>query len=88
MVYRMAIVDRLCVAAKNGPVYSVEWNPNCTEFCIVYGCILLCDCLHREHTLAQLLIHDQGTYIYMNIQGALTQLSMQRACIDSNVCTW
>ncbi|KAK2180358.1 hypothetical protein NP493_446g01033 [Ridgeia piscesae] len=23
--------------AKNGPVYSVEWNPNCTEFCIVYG---------------------------------------------------
>jgi translation initiation factor 2A len=24
-------------AARDGPIYSVEWNPNGTEFCVVYG---------------------------------------------------
>ncbi|ELT97619.1 hypothetical protein CAPTEDRAFT_157320 [Capitella teleta] len=23
--------------AKSGPIYSVEWNPNSTDFCVVYG---------------------------------------------------
>lgn len=27
--------------AKNGPVYYVEWNPNSTEYCVVYGCKLV-----------------------------------------------
>ncbi|KAH7966790.1 hypothetical protein HPB49_019596 [Dermacentor silvarum] len=26
---------------KDGPVYSVEWSPECDHFCVVYGCILL-----------------------------------------------
>lgn len=28
-------------SAKNGPIYSVQWNPNSTDFCVVYGCILV-----------------------------------------------
>eukprot|EP00795_Rhopilema_esculentum_P016937 gene16937-8426_t len=24
---------------KKGPVYSVDWNPNSAEFCVIYGCI-------------------------------------------------
>ena len=36
---------RLCsdspMAGKKGPIYSVEWNPNSEEFCVVYGCILV-----------------------------------------------
>ena len=29
-----------CFTDKKGPVYAVEWSPNSTEFCVVYGCIL------------------------------------------------
>ncbi|KAH9383343.1 hypothetical protein HPB48_024558 [Haemaphysalis longicornis] len=25
---------------KEGPIYSVEWSPDCDHFCVVYGCIL------------------------------------------------
>jgi translation initiation factor 2A len=24
--------------AKPGPVYHVDWHPNSSEFCVVYGC--------------------------------------------------
>ena len=30
-----------CVPDKKGPIYSVMWNCKSTEFCVVYGCILL-----------------------------------------------
>jgi hypothetical protein len=26
--------------AKKGPIYALDWNPNSTQFCVVYGCIL------------------------------------------------
>ena len=31
---------RFSYLAKNGPVYSVAWNPKAINFCVVYGCIL------------------------------------------------
>ena len=30
----------LLFLAKSGPIYSVDWNPNSVEFCVVYGCIV------------------------------------------------
>jgi len=33
----------LPMSGKKGPIYSVEWNPNSEEFCVVYGCILVLD---------------------------------------------
>lgn len=24
---------------KRGPIYTVDWNPNSNEFCVIYGCI-------------------------------------------------
>ena len=34
----------LCVdvlfSDKKGPIYSVEWHPDSSHFCVVYGCIL------------------------------------------------
>jgi len=29
------------ISAKNGPVYDACWSPKSTEFCVVYGCILI-----------------------------------------------
>ena len=25
--------------AKKGPIYAIDWNPNSSQFCVVYGCI-------------------------------------------------
>jgi len=33
----------LPMSGQKGPIYSVEWNPNSEEFCVVYGCILVLD---------------------------------------------
>lgn len=31
------LIYALLISGKEGPVYSVEWNPKSTEFCVVYG---------------------------------------------------
>ncbi|XP_075747254.1 eukaryotic translation initiation factor 2A [Rhipicephalus microplus] len=61
---------------KDGPVYSVEWSPECDHFCVVYGF------MPAKATLFNLNcdpVFDMGTgprnSIYYNIQGTLLILA-------------
>lgn len=36
MFYNFSCFFFFCTA-KNGPIYDVAWNPNATEYCVVYG---------------------------------------------------
>ena len=29
------------ISDKKGPIYNVLWSPKNTEFCVIFGCILL-----------------------------------------------
>ncbi|XP_071508734.1 eukaryotic translation initiation factor 2A-like [Diadema antillarum] len=60
---------------KKGPIYSVDWNPNSTEFCVVYGF------MPAKATLFNLKcepVYDFGTgprnCVYFNPQGTMLAL--------------